>query len=263
MVKDHSVQTCEKVCVCVCVLETEQERFRLWWLHDGGEPSGRHSLIIWSDERWCDDGRSDAREGRGEFEEYAEKKSVIEALGGERRGDDDQWKAVGWRVKRAEWITATGWATDRCDGRESDEEWQRRRRPRRGEEAIGRVTERLRLARKWCDWEKQRRRMDRDLVALTSDGFGTESRAHDTTFFNTSSTVFMPKSSSKTNVLSYQNHVFFISWMVSEKYLFAYLNQTIFCGYNFVDFSCLVQFTQLLSLFIPEGQLSFTVYQCH
>lgn len=49
-----------------------------------------------------DDGRSDARGGRGEFEGYAEKKNVIEALGGERRGDDDQWEAVGWRVKRAE-----------------------------------------------------------------------------------------------------------------------------------------------------------------
>lgn len=219
---------CANMWESVCVLETEQERFRLRWLHDGGGPSGRHLLIKWSDERWCDDRRSDAREGRGEFEEYAEKKNVIEVLGGERRGDDDQWEAVGWRVKRAEWITATGWATDRCDGGESDEEWQRRRRrrrPRRGEEVIGRVTERLRLARKWCDWagkaegEDGQRPCGSDIRWIWSWVTGAWQ-----TFFNTSSIVFMPKSSSKTNVLSYQNHVFYISDGFRKIHFFAYLN---------------------------------------
>lgn len=212
----------------------------------GGRPSGRHSLIKWSDERWCDDGRSDAREGRGEFEEYAGKKNVIEALSGEWQDDDNQWEAAGWRVKRVEWITATGWVTDRCDGGESDEEWQRRRRPRRGEEAIGRMTERLRLARKWCGWagkaegEDGQRPCGSDFRWIWSWVTGTWQ-----TFFNTSSTVFMPKSSSKTNVLSYQNHVFYILDGFRKIHFFAYLTQTIFCGYNFVDFSCSVQFTQL------------------
>lgn len=49
------------------------------------------------------------------------------------------------------------------------------------EEAMARVTERLRLARKWCDraGKAKRGRVDADLVAVTSDGFGAESWARD------------------------------------------------------------------------------------
>lgn len=185
------------------------------------------------------------RRREGSLRNMLKKKNVKEALGGEQRGDDDQWEAVGWRVKRAERTTATGWATDRCDGGGSDEEWQRRRRPRRGEEAIGRVTERLRLARKWCDWagkaegEDGQRPCGSDIRWIWSWVTGAWQ-----TFFNTSSTVFMPKSSSKTNVLSCQNHVFLYLGF-RKIHFFAYLNQTIFCGHNFVVFSCSVQLTQL------------------
>lgn len=89
--------------------------------------------------------------------------------------------------------------------------------------------------------EKQRGRMDRDLA----DGFGAESRAHDK-HFSTPAVQCLRLNPPLRPMFSLIKIMFFISQMVSEFYFFfAYLNQTIFCGCNFVDFSCLVQFTHL------------------
>lgn len=110
--------------------------------------------------------------------------------------------------------------------------------------------------------EKQRGRMDRDLVALTSDGFGAESWAHDKHFSTPAvQCLCLNPTFSLIKIMCF--FVFFyLRWFQKNTFFFfAYLNQAIFCGYNVVDFSCSVQFHT--TLFIPEGQFSFTVYQSH
>lgn len=89
--------------------------------------------------------------------------------------------------------------------------------------------------------EKQRGRMDRDLA----DGFGAESRAHDK-HFSTPAVQCLRLNPPLRPMFSLIKIMFlYLRWFQNFFFWHIYLLLFIFCGCNFVDFSCLVQFTHL------------------